>query len=173
MIIDLSKVERGTSEINAELAGMESTGEGDPVRFSEPAHLVGTLKIDIDRYEISGVLSTSAEVDCTRCMETVERELSIEFSSVFVPEEHFPSEAALEVPGDDLEIDVLAGNILDLRDVAREQMLLWIPATILCKDDCRGLCPGCGEDLNQAECKCPEDRIDPRWSELLKLKEDE
>ena len=60
-------------------------------------------------------------------------------------------------------------NILDLTEAIRQYALLTVPMKPLCHQDCAGLCPTCGINLNQASCDCPPEPADPRWSELSKL----
>ncbi len=72
---------------------------------------------------------------------------------------------------EDLDSEYLEGQILDAGAVARDALLEALPATILCGDDCRGLCPLCGTDLNRASCECVVDTTDPRWEALRGLAE--
>ena len=73
--------------------------------------------------------------------------------------------------GEDLESPYLAGDELDLRGWARDALALSLPARILCRDDCRGLCPECGVDLNEADAgHAHEMPPDPRWARLSDLK---
>jgi uncharacterized protein len=55
----------------------------------------------------------------------------------------------------------------------REQVLLAVPRYVLCREDCRGLCPTCGTNWNAAECECVTDEVDGRWAPLRRLKTDE
>jgi uncharacterized protein len=62
---------------------------------------------------------------------------------------------------------------IDLRPAVREQWLLAVPAFTLCRDDCRGLCPSCGVDLNAGDCGCPPQiSVDSRWDALRALASD-
>ena len=60
-------------------------------------------------------------------------------------------------------------HIIDFAEAIRQYAVLGIPMKPLCSDQCAGLCPTCGQNLNQGPCECPKAEIDPRWSELLKL----
>jgi len=66
----------------------------------------------------------------------------------------------------------LAGDQLDLRPMVRELLLLEVPDTPLCREDCAGLCPQCGADRNTVECGCDVAVADPRWDALSALKLD-
>jgi len=82
----------------------------------------------------------------------------------------FPESKETHLENSDLDTDVIEGNELDLTEIAREQILLNLPEQELCKEDCRGICPTCGKDLNEGECRCGEDDVDPRWAALKDLR---
>ena len=82
----------------------------------------------------------------------------------------FPDSKETHLESSDLDTDVIDGNELDLAEVAREQIVLNLPEQVLCSEDCKGICPTCGTDLNEGECRCREDDIDPRWQALKELK---
>ena len=67
----------------------------------------------------------------------------------------------------------LEGEVLDTEPLVREQVQLGIPMKPLCREDCKGLCSECGKDLNEGECECTDDEIDPRWAALAALKKPE
>ena len=72
---------------------------------------------------------------------------------------------------DDVDFAPFEGDEIDLGELFREQILLAIPMTPLCREECKGLCPVCGADLNAGECSCERGEIDPRWSALADLKD--
>jgi uncharacterized protein len=74
------------------------------------------------------------------------------------------------VRNDDLDVSIYDGEKIDLTDLVREQILLDLPTQILCQEDCKGLCQKCGANLNEVNCNCEENEIDPRWSALKNLK---
>ncbi|MGQ0540872.1 MAG: DUF177 domain-containing protein, partial [Blastocatellia bacterium] len=75
-----------------------------------------------------------------------------------------------EVSGEDLDVDLLIDDSLDLNEIVREQILLNLPQQIFCKEDCKGLCPKCGANINLIDCNCNETEIDPRWAALNNLR---
>ena len=70
---------------------------------------------------------------------------------------------------DETEIGYYEESGLLLEDVVREQVLLSLPSRTLCKADCQGLCPRCGQNLNLAHCSCDQTPSDPRWNALAGL----
>ncbi|MBN1225748.1 MAG: DUF177 domain-containing protein, partial [Deltaproteobacteria bacterium] len=78
-------------------------------------------------------------------------------------------EEEIELEREDLDIGFYKEGIIDLTEVVREQILLAVPMIPICKEDCKGLCPYCGQNLNQCKCVCAGKTIDPRWSKLQNL----
>ena len=86
-----------------------------------------------------------------------------------------PATADTEVPersitAPETEIGYYQKDSLSLEDVLREQVLLALPVRTLCKPDCKGLCPRCGENRNNQACSCDEGPSDPRWEALADLR---
>jgi uncharacterized protein len=100
-----------------------------------------------------GQVSAHAVAKCGRCAEDFEGAYAREVRFVLVP-------AAMGAPGEtrlsaeDLEFSVYQGEEIDLGPLIREQVLLALPTRPLCRDECRGLCPGCGANLNFERCGC-------------------
>jgi uncharacterized protein len=124
----------------------------------------------IAQTDLAGTIAFAAEIDCTRCLKPVPQSFLFNFDVVYVTPEDFASEREKEVMGEDLSTDILPENRIDLGDVVREQILLNLPEQTYCMDECKGLCPKCGADLNLISCNCEEEEIDPRWSALKNLK---
>ena len=99
---------------------------------------------------------------CMRCLEDAARGFEIDVREVHQP-----------AGGEDLESPYIDGDELELRAWARDSLALDLPAQIVCREDCRGICPICGENLNTAG---PEHRHeqapDPRWAKLSELRLD-
>ena len=57
-------------------------------------------------------------------------------------------------------------GVMDLAPLLREEVILAVPMGVLCRSDCAGLCPVCGQNLNEGTCDCEQDDIDPRWAVL-------
>ena len=106
-----------------------------------------------------GVLATGTatapwEAECRRCLGPVRGKATAEFRELF-------EEASREG-----ETYPLRGDRIDLAPLAQEALLLELPLAPLCRDDCQGLCPSCGAELNAGPCRCPIDERDPRWAIL-------
>lgn len=110
------------------------------------------------------------EVLCARCLEPVQIPIREPLDLLFRPlgADAGPSEHAISTS--DTEIGYYQEGGLALEDVLREQVLLSLPAKTLCREDCKGLCPGCGRNLNTEACLCEGVPSDPRWSALADLR---
>ena len=77
----------------------------------------------------------------------------------------------MELQDKDAAISYYEDDSLELEDVLREQMLLEVPIKTVCTEECKGLCPHCGRNLNTGECECAAKVSDPRWEALKGLKD--
>ena len=69
----------------------------------------------------------------------------------------------------DDETVVFSGEELDISEIVQNSFLMSVSGKYLCREDCKGLCPKCGADLNDGECGCDKEEIDPRWADLQKI----
>ncbi len=113
------------------------------------------------------------EVLCARCVEPVSVPLAGEFDLLFRPENADAESGERSITEDETEIGYYGKSGLLLEDVVREQVLLSLPGRTLCKEDCKGLCVHCGQNLNDGDCRCAgtESLKDPRWTALRSLSE--
>jgi uncharacterized protein len=124
-----------------------------------------------------GVLATvqakfDAKRACRRCLEEVTDSFQVAFEEEFLPS--IDLETGIKLPLDDTADPVLVideHHILDLTEVLRQYALVELADGILCRPDCKGLCPGCGENLNTGKCTCDQAVVDPRLAVLAKLLE--
>ncbi|HTX77470.1 MAG TPA: DUF177 domain-containing protein [Terracidiphilus sp.] len=112
----------------------------------------------------------SFETPCARCVEPVKLTLEADFDLIFRPlgADAGPQERAISAG--ETEIGYYQKDSLLLEDVLREQVLLSLPVRTLCKPDCKGLCPRCGQNRNSQPCSCDEGQSDPRWEALAGLR---
>ena len=110
---------------------------------------------------------TEGSFTCDRCLDGFQRLVEASYELVYL----LAGQEQIHGGEKDLEVQVLSHdtNILDIGDDARQFLLLKLPIKILCKDDCAGLCPSCGTNLNHGTCTCTVEATDPRWDALKKL----
>jgi uncharacterized protein len=102
---------------------------------------------------------------CDRCADEFQRRYSFELNKIVVPR--------MENENDDYDnYIVVENNILDLDDLIYQEIQLFLPQKMLCKEDCKGLCSKCGKNLNYEQCDCKKD-VDPRMAALLQLLDDD
>lgn len=141
-----------TVELDLKREGIKSIG---PVRVKGQIENLG------DRiFQVTGQIEVVANALCSRCLTPTQIRLNIGFSLKF-------SDIISESEDDDLI--QFYGDEIDLYPQILEEIVLNWPSQILCKSDCRGLCPNCGANLNTTFCKCKIDNIDPRLAVLKQL----
>jgi uncharacterized protein len=113
--------------------------------------------------------SSKFEILCARCVDPVAVPVEGDFDLIFRPESADAESGERSITADETEIGYYQESGLLLEDVVREQVLLSLPGRTLCKADCKGLCPRCGQNLNQAKCSCDEAPADARWNALAGL----
>jgi uncharacterized protein len=145
------------------------TGE---FRQSEPLEVRATAELVDGQIRIAGQLHTRLEMTCARCLETVSEDVAREFDLFYRPVTSVAKEEDVHLRLDDTEIAFFQGDGLFLADVLAEQVLLALPMKVICRSDCRGLCPQCGVNLNNEECRCEVQTGDPRMAPLARLKQD-
>jgi uncharacterized protein len=112
---------------------------------------------------VRGGVTGAVWQECRRCLDPLERQVDIDITLLFVPLD------LLEEDDSETHRIELGVREIDLTPYVRDEVVLAIPAFAECRVDCRGLCAGCGENLNEAECKCSPGGVDPRWDALRAL----
>lgn len=123
----------------------------------------------VDDIRIRADYTAEFEVLCARCVEPVDVPVAGRFDLLFRPESADAESGERSITEDETEIGYYGESGLLLEDVVREQVLLSLPTRTLCKPDCKGLCPRCGQNLNVGKCNCDEAAADPRWNALAGL----
>jgi uncharacterized protein len=160
---DLRELSQGPIETQAELASEDPLFEALGVVLAEPVRVNGRLQgTGEGRYYWHGHLHTAIAGECRRCLTAVKAPVAVEVGALFTSDEDAGDDPdAYRLQSHDTEVD--------LRPVVREELALALPRFVLCRDDCRGLCPSCGKDLNAGPCGCAP-AADPRWRALADLK---
>lgn len=152
----------------------EDVRQALPLRASGHAELVrehrGARDV-VNDIRFVGKLATQVELRCARCLELVRREVASSFDLLYRPLGVDAGPHERSVGDADLEIGYYEGEGLELEDVLKEQVLLAVPIKAVCRDDCRGLCPHCGRNLNAESCTCAQDAPDARWSALKDIRD--
>jgi uncharacterized protein len=138
----------------------------------EPLEVRATAELVDGQIRIHGNLHTRVELVCSRCLESVGEEISRDFDLFYRPVSSISKEEEVHLKSDDTEIGFFQGEGIFLADVLAEQVNLAIPMKVICRSDCRGLCPHCGANLNSEDCRCEAHSADPRLAPLARVKQD-
>ena len=144
---------------------------GDSYTIASPV----TLSLDVDRqetgrYHVAGRVAGELELSCGRCLEAYTLPVVSDFDLRYVPRTENTGEGEREVEEDDLATAFYDDDQIDLRELIAEQFQLAVPMKPLCREDCKGLCPHCGTNLNTGSCNCSTMWEDPRFAALRALK---
>ncbi len=156
----------------------------ESIEYAPDTRQVGPLPVDgraellvehrgpqevVEDIRVRAVYDGRFEVLCARCLEPVAVPLKGEFDLLFRPEEADAEAGERAITEDETEIGYYGKNGLQLEDVVREQVLLSLPGRTLCREECKGLCAHCGQNLNDGSCGGHSEQRDPRWSALAGL----
>ncbi|MGH7528802.1 MAG: YceD family protein [Gemmatimonadales bacterium] len=162
--VDLRELTHGPMDTGGEIAPGDPLLAGLDVTLAAPVQVHGRLQATgEDRYYWHGTLRTSVQAECRRCLVPVTVPVTAEVSALFTRDPD---------SGDDPDAYPLAPDAteIDLGPAVREELLLSAPRYVVCGDECKGLCPQCGTDLNTGACGCVPS-VDPRWQPLRSLKD--
>jgi uncharacterized protein len=121
---------------------------------------------------VRGTLETDVELTCSRCLGQFKCLLKMNLEEEYYPTADVDTGVAIAVPDEPGCFTIDQNHILDLTEAVRQYALLALPMKPLCKENCAGLCPFCGQNLNRGPCGCLVKSADPRWAELSKLKKE-
>lgn len=158
----------GTIDLGEEITQrgpLKTSGRAEVIEEHEGKHQV---MLDL---RLRGKLDAEVELLCARCLEPVPQKIAREFDLLYRPLGADAGRDELSVTAAEAEIGYYQGEGLLLEDVLREQLILALPLKVTCREDCKGLCPQCGKNLNQEQCSCKVAHEDPRWSALKDVRE--
>jgi uncharacterized protein len=161
--VDLRELARGPVETRGELAATDPLFAGLNFVLAGPVRVAGRLQAPGEgRFYWHATLAARVTESCRRCLEQVVVSVEADVRALFTQDPD-----ALE----DADSYPLAPDAteIDLAPAVREELVLAVPQYVLCREDCRGLCPRCGQDLNAGPCGCAPP-ADPRWRALAALK---
>lgn len=139
-------------------------------RQVEPLIVQATAELVDGQIHIFGTLQTQLELSCARCLEAVYEDISRDFDLLYRPVSWAPREPEVQLSAEEAEIAFFEGDGLFLADILAEQVNLAVPMKVICRSDCRGLCPHCGVNLNHEQCNCAMRELDPRLAPLERVR---
>jgi uncharacterized protein len=169
MLLDISRMRGARDRIDRRYPPTAFEPEPDAYRVVEPVELALDIFKDKRRFRLVGRVSTLLELTCSRCLEAFRLPVDAAFDLVFLPAQENAAQGEIEVDDEDLSTAFYRDDVIDLGGMMREQFLLGLPMKPLCQEQCRGLCPGCGANLNVGSCSCSQEWTDPRLDALRGL----
>ncbi|MFZ1983126.1 MAG: DUF177 domain-containing protein [Desulfatitalea sp.] len=141
-----------------EFSVLKTVMEEGGCRFLGPMTIELTVVPERDLFKVSGGIGADIQLACSRCLVEFESRLAWRFTLRFsraIPEElHADGEQEVELTADQIGLMFFKGDEIDFKDAVQEQVVLALPYKPLCSEECKGLCPHCGTDLNVESCGC-------------------
>lgn len=164
MTVDLSDVIKITGakvelDSNIEIDGMEFLGES--YDFDKPLKIKGEIYNNGQTLTFNANVSGTMITECSRCLEEIEVPISFDINEVLEK-----SSSGAEKFGD---VILFEGHSIEIDDIVASNFLMSISGNYLCKEDCKGLCFVCGHNLNDGDCGCDREVVDPRWQALADI----
>lgn len=131
-----------------------------PSPLHSPVEVVGAVRNRAGALELDAELSARLYLTCDRCTKAFERDKYVKYKTLLADR--------LEDDGNEEIVPLDGDALLDLDELFTDVFVLSLDTKNLCKEDCRGLCPGCGADLNVEPCRCKK-QTDPRLAGLAKF----
>lgn len=170
-----------------ELRNIEFDEEFQPgsIDFGAELQQIGALKVSghaelivehegherVEDIRLVGKLRGRVGASCARCLEPVQQDVVRSFDLLHRPLAREKGSDEVSISESETEIGYYSGEGLELEDALREQVLLALPLKLVCSDDCKGLCPQCGKNLNTGACQCVVKSVDVRWNGLRDLRD--
>jgi uncharacterized protein len=169
MRIELANLEEGRGDFSHTYQPQDLKLDDERVTLCGATEVRGKLKRSGREAVVDGHVDSCVQVDCDRCLKTIQLPVSSDFSLEYITGGDYEASQAAELSEDVMAVSVFDGETIDLDEIVKEQIFLAVPTRALCKSDCLGICPQCGNDRNTGECGCEQKEVDPRWSALKDL----
>ena len=170
MKLDLTRYRQPVGHFARTFQPAEVEGDADAYQIVAPVELEFDIHKDKDKFRLLGRVRAQLELTCSRCIEAYRFPIDAEFDQRYLPASAVSADAETEVGDDDLETSYYSDDQIDLNELMREQFYLALPMKPLCREDCKGLCPHCGTNLNTGTCDCAAVWEDPRLAALKAIK---
>jgi len=159
--LKLAHLQEGESRLSRRVTPDEA-GLADADEFGGAINLSFAMNKIGREIFIRASITTSLDLICDRCLEPFQIQISEKTDLVVTPDSSVDDEAVFPM-----------NDEIDITGTVRDTLVLAIPLKKVCREDCRGLCPRCGANLNREECTCEDVPTDPRWEALKRFKEND
>ena len=168
MLLDLSRIRTAHEHF-------ERTYQPDAFKADAEYAIVGPVALEFDifkdkqQFRLSGRVKATLELPCSRCLEPLRWSVDEPFELTYQPQALNSGEGEREIHDEDFSSAFYENDAIDLDQLVRERFEMSLPMKPLCGEDCKGLCPTCGVNLNRGACDCRRDWDDPRFAVLKQL----
>lgn len=131
------------------------------VPAGEPVKLNLRLESVVEGVLVSGTAISRAVGECARCLTAIDRPVGADLRELYA----FPNSVTAQTIEED-EVPILTNDLIDLEELVRDEIVIQLPLAPLCREDCAGLCPSCGERMDDLEAGHNHEILDPRWAAL-------
>ena len=169
MRIELENLEGGKGDFAHVYQPDELNPVDERISLSGPATVSGKVRLAGNEVFVNGHVETQAQVECDRCLQPVEMPVNADFALEYITGSEYESSGAAELTEAEMSVSVFDGEAIDVDEIVKEQVVLAVPTRMLCREDCKGICPECGTDRNTSNCTCATNDTDPRWAALKNL----
>ncbi len=156
-------------ELDVSIQFNASDYPGNYEYISEPVAFSGRINRNRSNFLVTGRIRGIWHVQCARCLEPCTISVRDEFRIVLFKKPMKPADPKISLSRSMLDESELLTEFIDLKSVVKEQMVLHLPIKALCSEDCRGLCPDCGMNLNHGSCDCNRKTLNPQFAKLKLL----
>ena len=171
MKIDIRQIEPEGSDFHFSETAEEMEISVIGVKFPSPIEVEFNATLTGDEIICQGEVFNEIEIECSRCLELFDMPIKARLQFV-VQMIDIPPEKEDDEDDDDFEIIPKSQTYIDIAQRVRDAIMLNIDLKPLCSENCKGLCPMCGVNLNESECECTPDKSDERWDTLKNLFEE-
>jgi uncharacterized protein len=154
----------------AEMIG--SADDAQWIRLSQPVNADLELVPERRQVKLAGRVRTTLQLSCSRCLRAFTTDIDESFTLVLLTPKAEETPEELDLKAEDLDVEFFDGVAIDLEGIVAEQIFLILPQKPLCRDDCAGICPSCGAELNREPCRCREKATGSPFATLGRLKLD-
>ncbi|KFA88100.1 YceD family protein [Archangium violaceum] len=191
MLVKIEEIRDTGLQVKKEMSleSLEAALEGSSFRPLEPLAVSASLRKVSGGVLLEGRFTSRVVAECKRCLTESKLELPVSFTLNLVPESLARGEGLVDEDEedeekkdkgtgesggsfalDDADAEVFDGKVIDLEPIVREQVLLALPMNTVCREECKGLCMKCGQNLNDKACGCDMTFVDPRLAALKNIK---
>lgn len=169
-VLILDELDEGVSQMSFDITAETLGVDPGDMNFPAPVRVQVSIGRTMQMFTVDGRVSGAVAGECCRCLQPAGADFTSKFR--FLLQRKEASNDEVEALEDEEDVDLVDPGTkeVDLVDRLRDAVVLELPLRLYCKQDCKGLCPQCGQDFNSGDCSCADEAIDPRWEALASLK---